>query len=410
MSVSLPTEARVVVIGTGAFGLSVTAHLARAGVQGVLALDRFACSSQTSPRAAGLFKLVQADELRTRLAGLAIEIVRSFERDMGVAASYVASGSLLVVRTERHARLIEREVAAVRQWGVEVEPLSSVEAARLAPYLEAGEIRSAAYIPGDIYIEEPFSLLTSYRLAAERFGAQILEHVPVTGIVVAEGAVRAVETPYGRIRTEHVVDAAGAWVRAVARLAGSDLAVMPVRHQLAITEPLPGTSPKQPIVRILDAAVYVRPCRGGLMWGGFEANPLPVDFEPLGDTFSIDQVPLDFRVLEDLAEAVRGTVPALRDAPIQEHRGGLFTMTPDGRFLVGPAPGVRGLWVLSGCNGSGFSFSPALGRIVAEWIVAGTAPIDLSAFAPDRFARPLDEATLREAAVYQYTHYYEPVD
>jgi glycine/D-amino acid oxidase-like deaminating enzyme len=232
----------------------------------------------------------------------------------------------------------------------------------------------------------------------------------VTGLVVEAGAVRGVETPYGRIRTETVVDAAGAWVRAVAKLAGCDLAAVPVRHQLAITHRLPGTEPEQPIVRILDAAVYVRPCRGGLMWGGFETDPPPVDPAAQDETFSIDRVPLDFGVLQRLAEGVHDTVPVLADAAVQEHRGGLFTMTPDGRFLAGPVAGVRGFWVLSGCNGSGFSFSPALGRVLAEWIVTGAPPLDLGPLAPDRFSGPLDEAPLREAAMYQYTHYYEPVE
>ncbi|MCX2726043.1 FAD-binding oxidoreductase [Thermomicrobium sp. 4228-Ro] len=410
MSTALPNQANVVIIGTGAFGLSVAAQLARAGVTDVLVLDRFACSSQTSSRAAGLFKLVQADELRTHLARLSTEIVRSFHREMGVRIPYVHSGSLLIARSDRHADVIQREIAAARAWGVEVELLSPTEASRLAPYLAAQPVRLAAYVPGDIYIEEPASLLASYRIAAERFGARIVEQVPVTGVVVETGAVRAVETPHGRIRTEIVVDAAGAWVRSVAKLAGSDLAVMPVRHQLAITEAMPGTKPEQPIVRIIDAAVYVRPCRGGLMWGGFEANPLPLDPATHGETFSIDRLPLDFGVLQRLAEAVRDVVPVLHDAPIQEHRGGLFTMTPDGRFLVGPVPGVTGFWVLSGCNGSGFSFSPALGWILAEWIVAGTPPLDVSLLEPARFASPYDDATLRQTAIYQYTHYYEPVE
>ncbi len=410
MAIAVPDEADVVVIGTGAFGLSITAQLAFAGVRRVVAFDRFAVGSQTSPRAAGLFKLVQADELRTRLAQLAVQIVRNFERDTGVAVPYVPSGSLMVARTERHARVIEQEAAAARQWGVEVESVSPEEAARMAPYLEGHHLRGAAYVPGDIYIEEPISLLQSYRAIADRYGARILGHVPVVRIAVEGGVVRGVETPFGLVRTETVVDAAGAWVRAVARSGGTDLAVVPMRHQLAITHPLPGAAEGQPIVRIFDAAVYVRPCRGGLMWGGFETDPLPVDPQVQGEDFAIDRVPLDFRILERFAEVVGDTVPVLRDAAIQEHRGGLFTMTPDGRFMVGPAPGVHGLWVLSGCNGSGFSFSPVLGRLLAEWIVQGRPSLDLGPFDPRRFLPPFDESQLLAAAEYQYTHYYEPVE
>ncbi|MCS7051877.1 MAG: FAD-binding oxidoreductase, partial [Thermomicrobium sp.] len=262
MRSDLPTDADVVVVGTGAFGLAVAVHLARFGAGRVLALDRFDVGSQTSPRAAGLFKSVQADYLRTRLAALAIEIVRGFEKDMGVPVPYVQSGSLMIARTERHARVIETEIAAARRWGVTCDSITTAELVRLAPYVEPSTVQYAAYVPEDIYIEEPSALLEAYRLAAERLGARVLGHVPATNIVLGDGGVEAVETPYGRVRTETVIDAAGAWVRAVGRMAGIDLAVMPMRHQLAITEALPGTAATHPITRIVDAAVYVRPCRG----------------------------------------------------------------------------------------------------------------------------------------------------
>ncbi|MFN3337706.1 MAG: NAD(P)/FAD-dependent oxidoreductase, partial [Thermomicrobium sp.] len=293
---------------------------------------------------------------------------------------------------------------------VEVELISPQEAVRLAPYLEPKEIRQAAYVPGDIYIEEPVSLLEVYHTAAVRLGAIVVGSVPVTGIVVRNGAVHAVETPLGQIRTETVVDAAGAWVRQVGQLAGTDFAVLPMRHQLAITQPLPGIKATYPITRVFDAAVYVRPCRGGLMWGGFESDPLPLDPASRGQDFRIEHVPLEFRVLEHCALFVRDVIPSLHDAAVQEHRGGLFTMTPDGRFVAGPVSEVRGLWVLSGCNGSGFSFSPALGQLLAEWIVHGTPSIDLSPLAPGRFLSPVAQEALVEAAIFQYTHYYEPLE
>jgi len=106
---------------------------------------------------------------------------------------------------------------------------------------------------------------------------------------------------------------------------------------------------------------------------------------------------------------VERNVPALRDAPVQEHRGGLFTMTPDGQLIVGPHPDVRGFWIATGCNGSGFSLSPGIGQVLAEWVVGGEPSIDLTACAPARFqAQLFDEGQLRSQGVWQYAHYYEP--
>ena len=108
------------------------------------------------------------------------------------------------------------------------------------------------------------------------------------------------------------------------------------------------------------------------------------------------------RVLDDLTEALGPLVPALGDTPVAEHRGGLFTMTPDARFLAGPVPGVHGLWTATGCNGSGFSISAGIGRALAEWIVGGEPTIDMSSLDPGRFGPgPIDDDELTSAGLWQ---------
>jgi len=98
---------------------------------------------------------------------------------------------------------------------------------------------------------------------------------------------------------------------------------------------------------------------------------------------------------------------AVSVASVAEHRGGLFTMSPDGRFVTGPVPGLSGLWVASGCNGSGFSSSPAIGETLASWIVCGDAPGGMEALAPGRFG-PLGDEELVSRGIWQYAHYYDP--
>ena len=245
------------------------------------------------------------------------------------------------------------------------------------------------------------------------------------------GRVAGVETTRRSISTALAVDAAGAWTRQVAELAGGSdgpgIAVAPVRHQLLITEPAADVDPAQPIIRVVDAAVYLRPARGGLMLGGFEAAPLAIDPRAEPPEFDTDDVPLDRGVLDALAAAVADLVPAVQAAAagqtVAEHRGGLFTMSPDGRFLAGPVPEVPGLWVASGCNGSGFSSSPAIGEALAAWICGGHPAVDLSSLSPARFgsltggalaervlaAAPLDDRALVERGRWQYSHYYDPL-
>ena len=248
--------------------------------------------------------------------------------------------------------------------------------------------------------------MRAYLDACRKHGAEVLEHEEVTAVTLGGGAVTGVRTAGRSVSAPVVVDAAGAWTAQVAALAGGRVAVAPVRHQLLITAPGP-VSPADPIVRVVDAAVYLRPARGGLMVGGFESGPMA--FDVAAPPPATSEMPLDRAVLDGFAAAVAAEVPAARPAaahePAAEHRGGMFTMSPDGRFVLGPVPDVPGLWVASGCNGSGFSSSPALGEALAQWITG--APGDLAALSPARFG-PVTARDLVSRGIWQYEHYYDP--
>jgi glycine/D-amino acid oxidase-like deaminating enzyme len=399
-------DADVVVAGAGALGLSTALHCALAG-RSVVVVERFTAGSQASGRAAGLFKSVQADELRTRLARRSIVQAMTFADWAGVPLEVTRSGSFLIARTARHREYLARELAQSRGWGADVrEADRALAAGRVGYYRAAGE-EFALWCPEDIYIGEPISLIRAYLAAGRLHGVVVAENEPVIGVPLAGGKVAGVQTADRLITAPVVVDAAGAWVRQVAELAGADAPLAPVRHQLLITEPDPAIDPADPIVRVVDAAVYLRPSRGGLMFGGFETGPLPVDPRRQPSCFTTDDVPLDLAVLRKLAAQVSTEAPIPGTAPVAEHRGGLFTMSPDGRFVAGPVPQLPGLWVASGCNGSGFSSSPALGEALATWITTGTPPPGAAALSPARFG-PLPDDTLVSQGLWQYAHYYDP--
>ena len=402
-------DADVVVIGAGALGLSVALQCAMAGRR-VTVLERHTAGSQASGRAAGLFKSVQADELRTRLARRSIDMAAGFADWAGVPLEVARSGSFLVARTAAHREFLVRELAQSRSWGADVREADPAQlAGQLSYYRTAGQ-ELALWCPEDIYIEEPASLIQAYLAACRRHGAEVAENEPVIGIQVTAGQVAGVETVWRSVAAPVVVDAAGGWVRQVAELAGAWMPVAPVRHQLLITAPSAQVNPADPIVRVVDAAVYLRPARGGLMAGGFEADPLPVDPRQQAASFTTDDMPLDLGVLRRLTAQVAAEVPVVGTAPgpVAEHRGGMFTMSPDGRFVAGPLPDMPGLWVASGCNGSGFSSSPALGEALAAWITTGTAPAGMTALSPGRFGSLPDDALVSHG-LWQYAHYYHPV-
>jgi glycine/D-amino acid oxidase-like deaminating enzyme len=395
----------LVIIGAGALGLSTALHAALIG-RSVVVVERATAGSQASGRAAGLFKSVQADELRTRLARRSIDLALTFTDWAGPELAVTRSGSYLIGRTDEHRAYLRTEASQSRGWGVELRTASQAELGECLSYFHGDGRELAVWCPEDVYIDEPMSLVMALSAAGRMRGVTLLEGEAATRILRSGGRVTGVETTGRSVTASVVVDAAGAWTRQVAEFGGAQVAVTPVRHQLLITEPSGGVDPDAPIARIVDAAVYLRPARGGLMVGGFEAAPLPIDPRHEAASFTTDDVPLDLAVLRDLANQVAADVP-LAGGEVAAHRGGLFTMTPDGRFVAGPVADVPGLWVASGCNGSGFSSSLAIGEALAAWICGKPGRLDLGALAPSRFG-PLTDEALIGSGTWQYAHYYDP--
>ena len=396
-------SADVVVVGSGAFGASAAYHLARRGLR-VAVLERAALASQTSPRAAGLTSQVRATPALTKLAQRAVIKLATFSDETGEPLRFTQSGALKIARNDLDAEQLAREVRRAAAVGVPVDFITTEEARRRLPILEARGIVAVTWSPTDCNVE-PSELPIGYCRAAEKLGAVLLPHTPATGFELGPQGIEGVRTPGGTIATRTVVDAAGAWARLLATELGAGLPVVPTRHQLLITAPIPGVTPEFPIARVIDANVYVRHERGGLMLGGYEADPLQP--ERLPD--DITELPLDIEVLWRLARSVSEQFPIFQDPGLRvvEHRGGLPTLTADDRYLMGPLPGVAGAWVMTGCCVGGLSASPALGESMAEWIVDGAPALDLSDISTARVAgQIIDERTLRERCRHAYaTHY-----
>ena len=242
-------DADVVVIGAGALGLSTALHCALAG-RSVVVVERHTAGSQASSRAAGLFKSVQADELRTRLARRSITKALTFADWAGVPLAVVRSGSFLIARTTQHREYLCQELAQSRRWGADVREAPRTELS----YYQPADRDFALWCPEDVYIEEPASLIQACLAACRRRGAEVAENEPVIGIPVSAGRAAGVETEKRSIAAPVVVDAAGGWVRQVAGLAGARVPVAPVRHQLLITEPATHVDPADAIARVVDAA------------------------------------------------------------------------------------------------------------------------------------------------------------
>ncbi len=398
--------ADVVVVGSGGLGAAAAFYLMQRGGGQVVLLDRHDLGSQTSPRAAGMAAHARGSDLMTELMRSASTKLRRFSEDTGQPLAWTQSGSLKVARRQEDAEVLEAELTRARSFGLDGQLISAEAAHRLNPLLEPEGVLAVMWIGEDLYFE-PSQVAIGFARGAEARGATLLPHTTVTQVKVESGEVVAVQTDKGVISTPVVVDAAGAWTRQVATASGIHIPLVPTRHQLFITEPLQRVRADLPMVRIMDAGVYARPCDGGLLWGVFEEDPRQVDMDTLDHDFQIADMRLDADVLWRAAEDVMLQLPLLRTAPIREHRGGLPTMTADGRHIVGPAPSARGLFIAGGCNVAGLSISPAIGDALAAWIIDGAPPHDLTPLSLERFrSAPASEQQLKQDAAWQYRHFY----
>jgi sarcosine dehydrogenase len=404
--VSPVREAAAVVVGGGIWGCSIAYHLARAGLSEVVVLERRELASGNTPQAAGLVGQLRSSELMVRSIRNVVDRLEHWEAEHGEESGFRQVGSLKLALTDGRVRELEEHVTNARSWGLEVELLTPKAAQARVPFLETSGVKAAAWIPGDGYVE-PYTLAMTIARAARRLGVVFETDRPVTAIRLDRGAVCGVDTPAGFLETPRVVVAAGPWVERVASAVGLAVDTVPLRHQHWTTAPMATVPANLPVVRVPDASVYIRPEVGGLMLGGFEARPKAFSMTDLPRTFEIEHTEKDLGVLEELAGGLTRAFPALDGAPVLKGCAGLPTFTPDGNYLVGAVPTMRGLWVAAGCNAIGIAGSLLIGEWVSELVVEGRTRVDTSSQALDRFGpRYGERRRLRDACEAVYGNFY----
>jgi glycine/D-amino acid oxidase-like deaminating enzyme len=398
--------ADVVVIGSGGLGSAIAYSLSKRGGLSIVLIDKHDIGSQTSPRAAGMVSCARKGDLMIALIKDACRKIESFTAETGQPLDWVHSGSLKIARRQQDAEVIRSDFERGRRMGLDVELISPDQATRLNPFLKPVGVVGAMRIGDDRYFD-PAQVAIGFARAAAAKGATLLPNTTVETVNIRGGKVTGVRTTKGEIQSAVIVDAAGAWTRQLSEASGVSVPLVPTRQQLIVTEPLEGARPDLPMVRIMDAAVYMRPCQGGFLWGVYEEEPRFFDMKSLGPRFDIKDTPLEIEVLRSAAYEVRDQLPFLQTAKVREFRGGLPTMTADGHHILGPAPGVEGFYFASGCNVAGLSISPTIGEALAAWIVDGKPPWDLTPMSVERFKdKAWDEDELQRASAWQYRHFY----
>jgi heterotetrameric sarcosine oxidase gamma subunit len=373
---SLPSHARVVIIGGGIVGCSVAYHLAKRGCTDVLLLERRRLTCGTTWHAAGLLGQLRATQNLTRLAQYTTELYSGLERETGQATGFRQCGSIAVAASEARLEELKRGAAMARGFGLEVHILSPGAAQERWPLLSTEGLLGAVFLPRDAQTN-PVDTTQALARGARAAGVRIIENLAVTGIRSARGRVTGVVTEQGEVGADAVVNCAGMWAREVGGWADVTVPLHAAEHFYIVTQPIAALASGLPVLRDADACSYFKEDTGKLLVGWFEPRAKPWGEHGIPENFAFDQLPADLGHIEPLFAAAMQRVPALESAGVQVFFNGPESFTPDDRYLLGEAPELRGLYVAAGFNSIGIQSAGGAGKVLADWIIDGHPPFDL---------------------------------
>ena len=376
----LSESADVVIIGGGIVGSSIAWHLTEGGCRDVLVIERETQQGKGSTgKSMGGVRAQFATTVNIRMSLHSIPFFRSFDERMDYPSGYRPQGYLFVATSQRHMDYLRANFERQTALGLQAaELLAAEDVIRMAPQIRPDDIVGGSFCSTDGFVD-PYSVMKGFMLRASDRGARLWRGEEVTGIDIENSSIIGVRTTHGHVATRTVVNAAGAWAAQIAKFAGVDLPVEPMRRMLVPTEPFDKISQKSPMTIDMATGFHFRPEGLGLLmaWNDPDEKPgFNTNFDPA--------------FIEKILTRGVSRFPCLEEVEVNPRRAwaGLYEMTPDHHCIIGAAPGVRGFYLANGFSGHGVMHSPATGRVTADLILKGASDVvDTNAVGLERFAQ-----------------------
>ena len=348
----MANQPNILVVGAGIIGASIAWHLVARGAR-VSIIDAGEPGGIATRNSWAWINASWGNpEPYFRLRVHAMEEWRRLERELP-AVRVAWTGSLYWALP---ADRLEAFAAQHAAWGYDVRTVDRAEAARLEPDL-ADPPRLAVHAPREGTVE-PLDVTRQLLAAACERGATLIAGRAARSLDVRAGRVAGADTDDGRLSADMVVVAAGAGAAALVAGAGLVLPVEASPALLAATKPLPRLLKGM----IMTPDLELRQADDGRLVAG-AAVETGVD------------------LLSAIKALFQPTVAMDLDFQITAHR----PIPSDRLPLVGPAPGVGGLYVA--VTHSGITLAPALGHMVAEEIMDGRRHPLLAPFGLERLVK-----------------------
>ena len=373
---TLPDRCEVVVIGGGVIGVSVAYHLAEAGIQDVVLVERKELTSGTTWHAAGLVGQLRSSINMTKLARYTSELYRGLEAETGQATGYRQCGSMSIAATAERFEELKRSASMAKVFGLEVNVLSVAEIAERYPLIQTDDLFGGIHIPSDGYANA-VDITQALAKGAKSRGVRIATHTKVEEILHEAGQITGVRTDRGEIQAKYVVICGGMWSRDLASTVGVNLPLHACEHYYVLFESVEGLHPDLPVLRDYDACTYYKYDAGKLLLGAFEPSAKPWGMGGISEDFCFDEIAGDFDHFEPVLHDAMKRFPALERAGIQKFFCGPESFTPDVRYHLGEEPELKNCFVAAGLNSIGLQSAGGVGKVTAEWIRDGRPPVDL---------------------------------
>jgi sarcosine oxidase subunit beta len=359
----------------------VAYHLAKAGVRTLL-VEQGDLASGASGANFGRIQIQDSE------FGFSLELsLRSFvrhrtlEEELAFDLDYRTSGYLLLIENQNQWAVMEKRAQALQEAGIGVQLLDREEVCRLEPHIAPETVIGALYHPHEAELN-PFSLVYAFALRGRDHGLEVWPHTSVTRLEVQGNRVTGVQTQDRRLSAGSVVLACGAWTRGLGLTAGLDIPLPWVHGEAVITEQLP------PVVHnaMLTASFFEETEGAEGQTVAFclcqrpEGNTILGEAAFVSDRLSRRMTPTAIPAI--VAEA-RRRFPSLNRARILRGWAIPVTFTPDNRPLLGPVPGLEGLFIAAGLK-STIILTPIVGELVADMITGREVDPRLSEFEPLR--------------------------
>jgi FAD-dependent oxidoreductase domain-containing protein 1 len=322
-----------------------------------------------------------------RISQYAFEALDRFEEEMMVddEKPYIAfhrEGNLFLV--DRQGRgAAERDLEVQKSLGCPVEWWSPREIKEHYPLYDASTYEGGTFGPKDGHLDA-YAVLMGYKAKARSLGAKFIKDEVIEVLVKGKDAVGARLASGGELASNVVVNCAGPWASEVARTAGVEIPVIPVKRQVFALDTK--VKPEGPLpLTILPSGLYFRTETGNLILLGKS-----LEDDPVGFNFTWDQK----RFVELLWPELAEFVPAFDTLKVVRGWAGLYAVnTLDSNAILGEWPELKGFYLANGFSGHGLQQGPAVGRYISELILGLRPALDLSIFSPRRILenKPLSE-------------------